>query len=81
VLYSPILAGSAQLSSSSGGRLSWCRDCGNSNGQTGLSLLVVGTNISANVLRTDVLLSNGVLHVIDGILLNTKNNTKSANQA
>lgn len=36
VLYSPVLAGSSQLSSSSGGRLSWCRQCGNGTSELGL---------------------------------------------
>lgn len=44
-------------------------------------LFVTSGNVTARIIRSDVLLGNGVVHVIDNVLLNTQLNQQAANSA
>lgn len=44
-------------------------------------LFVTSGNITARIIRSDILLGNGVIHIIDQVLLNTQSNQQAADQA
>lgn len=44
-------------------------------------LVVRSGNVTARIIRSDVLTNNGVVHVIDAVLLNTENNAEAAANA
>ncbi|KAI0073798.1 Fasciclin-domain-containing protein [Panus rudis PR-1116 ss-1] len=71
-LYSPLLAGQ-NYTSTAGEGLSFSI---NSTGQ-----YVTSGNVTARIVQPDVLLPNGVIHVIDRVLLNTESNSGAASSA
>lgn len=72
-LYSPLLAGSQNYTSASGEPLSFSI---NATGQ-----YVTSGNITARIVQPDVLLPNGVVHIIDTVLFNTESNAGAASSA
>ncbi|KDN52045.1 FAS1 domain-containing protein [Tilletiaria anomala UBC 951] len=77
VAYSTLLTGPnavASVVSASGNSLTF--GAGSNGGLT-----VTSGNVTANIIRTDVLLSNGVIHVIDSVLATTTTNPEAAASA
>ena len=72
-LYSPLLAGSQNFTTAAGETLS-----GKLNG-TG-QYITLG-NMTAMIVQPDVLLPNGVVHVVDAVLVNTATDAAAASSA
>ncbi|TBU41139.1 FAS1 domain-containing protein [Dichomitus squalens] len=73
-VYSPLLAGSnANRTSAAGEPLSFVL---NATGH-----YVTSGNVTAQIIQPDVLLPNGVIHVIDRVLVNTESNAAAASSA
>jgi uncharacterized surface protein with fasciclin (FAS1) repeats len=72
-VYSPFLTSSTKLISASGETLSFVKN------DTG-TYVMSGTS-TAKIVMSDVLVKNGVVHVIDGVLANTASNTTAASSA
>ncbi|KAI0684163.1 hypothetical protein BC835DRAFT_1422514 [Cytidiella melzeri] len=72
-LYSPLLAGSSNYTSAAGESLSF------SINATGT--YITSGNFSARIIQPDVLLPNGVIHIIDTFLINTANDSSAASSA
>ncbi|EJU04730.1 FAS1 domain-containing protein [Dacryopinax primogenitus] len=72
-LYSTSLAGASNLTSASGEPLMMIS---NSSG-----LFVMSANSTAKVVQSDILIENGVVHLIDGVLLNPMSNSSAAESA
>lgn len=72
-IYSPSLSASPNLTSASGETLSFMTNA------TGT--FVISGSSTARIIKTDVLLKNGVVHIIDAVLVNTASNTAAASSA
>lgn len=72
-LYSPLLAGSQNYTSAGGEGLSFNL---NETGQ-----YVTLGNTTAQIVQPDVLLPNGVVHIIDRVLFDTDSNPSAASSA
>ncbi|KAF8898020.1 FAS1 domain-containing protein [Gymnopilus junonius] len=73
-LYSPLLSNGSNATSAAGEPLQFTRN------DTGL--YVSGSNgVSARIVRPDVLLDNGVGHIIDAVLIDTDSNPSAATEA
>ncbi|PSR74188.1 hypothetical protein PHLCEN_2v10036, partial [Hermanssonia centrifuga] len=72
-VYSPLLAGSEKYTSAAGQTLSFSI---NATGQ-----YVTLGNITATIVQPDILLPNGVIHIIDQVLLDTDNDPSAASSA
>lgn len=72
-IYSPSISSSSNLTSAAGEPLSFMTNT------TGV--YVVSGNSVVKIVKTDVLTKNGVVHIIDGVLVNTQINTAAASSA
>ena len=72
-LYSPFLAGSQNYTTAAGESISFNL---NATGR----YVTVG-NTTATIVQPDVLLPNGVIHIIDRVLLDTDSNPSAASSA
>lgn len=72
-LYSPLLTGSQNYTSQAGETFSFSI---NATGQ-----YVTQENITALIVQPDVLLPNGVIHIIDRVFLNTDSDPSAAASA
>jgi len=73
MVYSPSLSSSENFTSASGETLSFMTNKTGTYVMSGLSM--------ARIIRSDVLVKNGVVHVIDGVLANTASDTAAASSA
>ena len=72
-LYSPLLTGSQNFTSQGGETFSFSI---NATGQ-----FVTQGNITARIIQPDVLLPNGVVHIVDNVFLNTNTDGNAAASA
>lgn len=72
-VYSPLLAGSQKYTTSAGETMSFSI---NATGQ-----YVTLGNVTALIVQPDVLLPNGVVHIIDRVLVDTDSNPSAASSA
>ena len=72
-LYSPLLTGSQNYTSQGGSNFSFSI---NATGQ-----YVTQENITVLIIQPNVILPNGVVHIIDGVLLNTEGDPSAAASA
>ncbi len=78
-LYSPALLSSPKLTTAAGEPLSFTS---NSSGLFVNSGISSGSTVAtAKVVKSDVLVENGVVHIIDGVLLNMDTNPEAATSA
>ncbi|KAF9043849.1 FAS1 domain-containing protein [Hymenopellis radicata] len=78
-LYSPVLLSSPKLTTAAGEPLTFTS---NSSGVFVVSGISSGSTVAtAKVVKSDVLVKNGVIHIIDGVLLNLDTNPEAATSA